>query len=242
MNSLSQFFDQNGGNGADMSAIGSFVLDHSKGFTRAGVVRINTSTRIYIAEILGAQIKERTSILGVGKAFGAQKKFLYLVEEAIKSEGNEPDSPESPKTFQQNLTYARSKVDFVIGFGLEMLPSDMDTHIGTINGYNNFIKTADPEELGFTPVLGYNTEINDEIPVLQDNFDVFEQDESTPNPDESTPDLDESTPEPDESTPDLNKSTPNKVSVFLEPKPTFTHDENKLMLTLGGILLGFIAI
>ena len=51
----------------------TFVLDKSEGFTQPGVERINDSIRTYVWAILGAQAQARTSILGTGTAFDAQK-------------------------------------------------------------------------------------------------------------------------------------------------------------------------
>ena len=117
----------------------SFVLDKSNGFTQAGVARINDSIRTYVWSIVGAQSQARSSILGTGKAFDAQKQFLANVEDVINSE---VDLPGSIERYQLTLQYARSKVDFVVGLGLYMIPSDMDLYIGTINGYNNLITIA----------------------------------------------------------------------------------------------------
>ena len=56
-------------------------------------------------------------------------------------------------------TFARSKVDFVFGFGLYMAPSDMLLRIDQIIGYNNEIVIA-KEGLR----LGLNSSINDTDP------------------------------------------------------------------------------
>ena len=53
------------------------------------------------------------------------------------------------------MKYARSKVDFVFGIGLYMVPSDMELRIGTIQDYNNEIVIATP-----TQSLGVNKNIN----------------------------------------------------------------------------------
>ena len=128
-----EYIKQNFSKQADPSTEGS-PFDKSDGFTQAGVSRINDSIRAYVWVILGAQSQARSSILGTGKAFDAQKQFLANVEDVINSE---VDLPSSIESYQLVLQYARSKVDFVVGSGLYMMPSDMDLYIGTINGYNN---------------------------------------------------------------------------------------------------------
>ena len=149
--------------GNPFDAIGSFVLDKSSGFTQAGVARINDSIRTYVWAIVGAQSQARSSILGTGKAFDAQKQFLANVEDVINSE---VDLPGSIERYQLVLQYARSKVDFVVGLGLYMIPSDMDLYIGTINGYNNLITIA-TDDLQ----LGHNDTINEEQQIQQNQFD-----------------------------------------------------------------------
>ena len=67
------------------NAWSTFIQDDSKGFTKAGVERINESIRTYCWAIIGSQSQTRTSILGTGAAFDAQKQFLDLIEETIKS-------------------------------------------------------------------------------------------------------------------------------------------------------------
>ena len=124
----------------------TFVLDTSKGFTRAGVERINESIRTYCWAILGSQSQTRTDILGTGTAFDAQKQFLANIEDAINSP---VDLPSQISRYQNTLKYARSKVDYVYGIGLYMSPSNMELRIGTIQDYNNKIVVAtDNQELG----------------------------------------------------------------------------------------------
>ena len=113
--------------------------------------------------ILRAQSQTRSSILGTGKAFDAQKQFLANVEDVINSE---VDLPSSIERYQLVLQYARSKVDFVVGSGLYMMPSDMDLYMGTINGYNNLITIA-TDDLQ----LGHNDTINEEQQIQQNQFD-----------------------------------------------------------------------
>ena len=68
------------------------MLDEGKGFTQAGIVRINDSIRTFVWAILGAQSQARTSILGTGRAFEAQRQFLTNVEMSINSAVDIPSS------------------------------------------------------------------------------------------------------------------------------------------------------
>jgi len=134
------------------NAWSTFILDNSKGFTKAGVERINDSIRTYCWLILGSQSQTRTDILGTGTAFDAQKQFLANVEDAINSP---VDLPSQIQRYQNTLKYARSKVDFVYGIGLYMSPSDMELQIGTIINYNNEIMIATADQK-----LGVNDNVN----------------------------------------------------------------------------------
>ena len=255
-----EYIEQNFKNNDPMTSVGSFVLDKSNGFTQAGVARINDSIRTYVWSIVGAQSQARSSILGAGKAFDAQKQFLANVEDVINSE---VDLPGSIERYQLVLQYARSKVDFVVGLGLYMIPSDMDLYIGTINGYNNLITIA-TDDLQ----LGHNDTINEEQQIQQNQFD------SPPDDFELVPDdlpLNEPINEPMQQEDLNNKEEIQEESMQQEAmnkevqqeamnkevqqeamnkevqqkavnktNEKFTHEENKLLLTLLGITLGSV--
>ena len=251
--------------GNPFDAIGSFVLDKSSGFTQAGVSRINDSIRTYVWSIVGAQSQARSSILGTGKAFDAQKQFLANVEDVINSE---VDLPGSIERYQLVLQYARSKVDFVVGLGLYMIPSDMDLYIGTINGYNNLITIASDDLQ-----LGHNDTINEEQQIQQNQFDSPPDDfELVPDDPPLQPinepmqqeDLNNKEEIQEESMQQeamnkevqlqedeamnkevqlqedeaMNKEVQQKAVNKTNEK--FTHEENKLLLTLFGITLGSV--
>jgi len=134
-----------------MYAWTTFILDKSEGLTRPGLERINDSVQTYVWCLLGAQAQTRSSIIG-GTGFDAQKQFLANLEDSINSA---VDLPSSIKHYQDVLHYARSKVDFAIGHGLYMLPSNMQLQIGTITNYNNNIIIAGDDVL-----LGKNESVN----------------------------------------------------------------------------------
>ena len=64
--------------------------------------------------------------LGSGSAFDAQKQFLANIEDAINSA---VDLPSSIERYQSTLRYARSKLDFAVGYDLYLLPSNLDLEI-----------------------------------------------------------------------------------------------------------------
>ena len=250
-----EYIEQNFKNNDPMTSVGSFVLDKSNGFTQAGVARINDSIRTYVWAIVGAQSQARSSILGTGKAFDAQKQFLANVEDVINSE---VDLPSSIERYQSTLQYARSKVDFVVGLGLYMIPSDMDLYIGTINGYNNLITIASDDLQ-----LGHNDTINEEQQIQQNQFD------SPPDDFELVPDdlppinepinepmqqedlnnkeeIQEESMQQEAMNKEVQQEAMNKEVQLQEDEAMnktnekFTHEENKLLLTLLGITLGSV--
>ena len=63
-----------------------FILDKSRGFTRAGTARIDESIRTYVWPILGSQGQAKAGILGAGdEAINAQNAFMADVESAISA-------------------------------------------------------------------------------------------------------------------------------------------------------------
>ena len=122
----------------------TFVLDSSKGFTQAGMERLNDSIRTYVWALLGAQAQTKSRIVASAtrgvSGFEAQKQFLALVEDAINSP---VDIQASITRYQSVLQYAGSELNMVFGTGLYMAPSDMLLNINPgIAGYNNKIQKA----------------------------------------------------------------------------------------------------
>ena len=66
----------------------------------------------------------------------AQRTFLNTFENIVNRRVN---IPEDIRRFQKTLQYAGSKVDYVIGEFIYMLPSDMNLRIGKVENYNNKI-------------------------------------------------------------------------------------------------------
>ena len=138
------------------NAWSTFILDKSNGFTRPGVECINESIRTYCWAILGSQSQIKSDILGVGSAFDAQKQFLANTKDAIQSP---VDLPSQITRYQNALKYARTKVDYVFGFGLYMAPSNMELRIGTIQGYNNkIILSTHDQKLWWNATVNLSTD------------------------------------------------------------------------------------
>ena len=126
-----------------------FIPPTSRGFTRAGSVRIDDSIRNYVHCILGSQAQTRSSIL---TSFETQQYFTDLLEQNIKSMFS---IPESIAKYQDAISKTNSRVDYVVAQGLYMIPSDLVLKVGSLVGYNNNIVIASTYMK-----LGHNDEVN----------------------------------------------------------------------------------
>ena len=82
----------------------------------------------------------------------AQRTFLNTFENIVNRRVN---IPEDIRRFQKTLQYAMSKVDYVIGEFIYMLPSNMNLRIGKVKNYNNKILISSP-----SCKIGTNLKIN----------------------------------------------------------------------------------
>ena len=86
--------------------------------------------------ILTSQIMRGLIVGHEARNLDAQKVFLNTFENIIVGR---IDILEDIQRFQKTLQYSRSKVDYIIGEFIYMLPSDMNLRIGKIKNYNNKI-------------------------------------------------------------------------------------------------------
>ena len=114
-----------------------WIIEKSDGITRPGIEKLSESVRDYAYLILTSQTSTRSQIIGFGASeFDAQRAFLNTFKNIVVWR---VDIPEDKLRFQKVLQYARSKVDFVIGEKMYMIPSDTNLRIGKIKNYNNKI-------------------------------------------------------------------------------------------------------
>ena len=131
-----------------------WIIEKSVGFTDVGLLRISESIRAYACLILSSQASARSSIIGnLASSLTAQSVFLNNFENFVN---RKVDISEDIKHYQNTFSYASSKVDYIVGEYLYMLPSDMELRIrsGTV-GYNNKIFVSDGK---FS--LGKNNEVS----------------------------------------------------------------------------------
>ena len=120
----------------------SFMLQKSRGFTKAGIVRLNDSLRTYVYCILGAQAQRRSPITGTGgTSLDAQAQFKVLLEDSINQERN-LSLPEAIKRYEDAITDTKCRLNFAVAPDLYMIPANMVLKMGTVAGYNNNITVA----------------------------------------------------------------------------------------------------
>ena len=89
-----------------------------------------------------SQTSTRGPIFGhEGQNLDAQQTFLNTFENVVNRRVN---IPEDMRRFQKTLQYARSKVDYVFGEFIYMLPSNMNLWIGRVKDYNNKMLISSP--------------------------------------------------------------------------------------------------
>ena len=90
-----------------------WIIEGSVGFTDVGLYRISESVRAYAYLILSSQASARSFIVGnTARALTAQSAFLDNFENVVNCR---VDIREDIRRYQDNLSYASSKVDYSVG-------------------------------------------------------------------------------------------------------------------------------
>ena len=130
-----------------------WIIEKLDGLTTLGLQKLSETVRDYTYLILTSQTSTRVPIIGHEvRNLDAQRTFLNTFEKIVNRRVN---IPEDIRRFQKTLQYARSKVDYVIGEFIYMLPSDMNLRIGKVKNYNNKILISSPSFK-----IGTNLKIN----------------------------------------------------------------------------------
>ena len=175
--------------------------------------------------ILTSQTSTRGPIIGhEARNLDAQRTFLNTFENNINRRVN---IPEDIQRFQKTLQYARSKVDYVIGEFIYMLPSNMNLRIGNVRNYNNKILISSPSFK-----IGTNVKINldvksKEVEMVKTESDVKPKVKAKPNIKPNKKHKQDAKPNikfDRESKPDTNKITyeEEKVALILGTTAVFT--------------------
>ena len=115
------------------SSFSRWIIEKSNGLTTLGLQKLSQTVRGYTYLILTSQTSTRGPIVGhEAQNLDAQRVFLNTFENIVNKR---VDIPEDIRMFQKTLQYARSKVDYVIGEYIYMLPSDVNLRIGKVKNY-----------------------------------------------------------------------------------------------------------
>ena len=144
-----------------------WIIEKSEGLTTLGLQKLSKSVRDYAYLILTSQTSTRDPIVGhEARNLDAQRTFLNTFENIVNRKVN---IPEDIRRFQKTLQYARSKVDYVIGEFIYMLPSNMNLRIGKVKDYNNKILISSSS---FKIGTNLNINLDDEQAKLKDKPSV----------------------------------------------------------------------
>ena len=129
----------------DADSWSRWVMPVSKGLTRQGVQMLSDSIRVYTYCLLAAQSGVRASIIGSNaNNFEAQTQFVNNLEDFIKKKSLLHGDI---ARYESILSNARSPVDFSLGSGLYMLPSDLRLkQPNDVQNFNDKIKTTTTTE------------------------------------------------------------------------------------------------
>ena len=99
-----------------------WIITQSKGFTKKGIEKISRSVRAYVYFALISQVQARSKIVGnSAPAVDAQQALKGMFKALINENYSIGIDIER---YQEVLEHASSKVDFSMGIGIYMLPSN----------------------------------------------------------------------------------------------------------------------
>ena len=118
-----------------------------------GIEKISRSVSVYVYLVLTSQVQARSSIVGnSAPGLDAQQVLKSTFKALINKDYSIAIDIER---YQGVLGHALSKVDFSVGTGIYMLPSDLNLNIGKTKGYNNKILVSNA-----AMKIGSNRDIN----------------------------------------------------------------------------------
>ena len=117
-----------------------WIMPKSQGLTRQGVEMLSESIRVYVYCLLSAQSSVRSNVIGnTGPNFEAQKLFAKQVEDFVK---RDMLLHEDVRRYEATLSNARSVVDFSLGEGIYMKPSDLQLKLVKKRGFSDKLKVG----------------------------------------------------------------------------------------------------
>ena len=130
-----------------------WIITQPKGFTKKSIEKISKSVRAYVYLVLTFQVQARSAIVdNSAHAADAQQALKGMFKALINEDYSIGIDIER---YQGVLEHALSKVDFSVGIGIYMLPSNLNLSIGKTKGYNNKILVSNTDMK-----IGSNRDIN----------------------------------------------------------------------------------
>ena len=130
----------------DADSWSRWIMPKSQGLTRHGVEMLSESIRVYVYCLLTAQSSTRSNIIGnTSPNFEAQKLFGKEVEDFVK---RDMLLHEDIRRYESILSNARSSVDYSLGEGIYMLPSDLQLKVAKKQGFSDKLKVGDGARAG----------------------------------------------------------------------------------------------
>ena len=201
-----------------------WIIEKSEGLTTLGLQKLSETVRDYAYLILTSQTSTRGPIVGhEARSLDAQQTFLNTFENIVNRRVN---IPEYIRRFPKTLQYARSKVDYVIGEFIYMLPSNMNLRIGKVKDYNNKILISSPSFK-----IGTNVKINidvkpKEVEMVKTELDVKPKVKAKPN-------IEPNKKHKQDVKPNIKSNKELKHDVKEPDTNKITYEEEKVALILG---------
>ena len=137
----------------DADSWSRWIISKSSGLTRQGVEMLSESIRVYVYCLLTAQSSTRSNIIGnTAPNFEAQKLFSKEVEDFVK---RDVLLHEDIRRYEDILSNARSSVEYSLGEGIYMLPSDLQLKVGVKRGYSDKLKVGITSQLSKSTSLPF---------------------------------------------------------------------------------------
>ena len=134
--------------------------------------------------------------------------------------------PEDIRRFQKTLQYSRSKVDYVIGEFIYMLPSNMNLQIGKVKDYNNKILISSPSFK-----IGTNLKIN--LDVKSKEVEMVKSEPSVKSKVKTKPDVKSNKEHKQDVKPNIKLKHDVKMIITKPDMNKITYEEEKVALILG---------
>ena len=201
-----------------------WIIEKSEGLTTLGLQKLSEPVRDYAYLILMSQTSTRGPIVVYeARNLDAQRTFLNIFENIVNRRVN---IPEDIRRFQKTLHCARSKVNYVIGEFIYMLPSDMNLRIGKVKDHNNKILISSPSFK-----IGTNLKIN--LDVKSKELEMVRTEPDVKPKVKTKPDIEPNKEHKQNVKPNIEFDRESKHDVKKHDKNKITFEEEKVALILG---------